>query len=62
MSREAVVRGPAVFFDENIEDLIHDAEVRERVAPLTKQLLTPGADSRTAINAYCDARLGNTTL
>lgn len=62
MSREAVVRGPAAFFEENSADLIHDAEVRGRVAALCKSLLTPEEDRKQALNTYCDARLGTTSL
>lgn len=62
MSREAVVRGPAAFFEENAADLIHDEETRLRVSSLCTQLLTPGNDRRESINKFCDARLGTTSL
>lgn len=62
MSREAVVRGPAAFFEANAEDLIHDDDVRSRVSGICKELLTPGTDARDVINKFCDARLGTTSL
>lgn len=62
MSREAVVRGPAEFFEANAEDLIHDPDVRNRVSGLCKTLLTPGTNVREALNEFCDERLQTVTL
>lgn len=62
MSREAVKYGPVEFFNTNKEDLIHDAEVRQRVEGLCKELLSSHTDHRAAINKYCNDRLEITCL